>query len=369
MRKLFTAHSLGTYEKIRTKLEAIIELCGAKGIVLLIDEWSSISLNIQPYFAEMIRKTIAISDKIFLKIMALKYFTKSSVLIDPPQRIGFQQGIDISLLADLDQLLNFDSAAQNVKDFLVLIAYKHAIAEKPNLASIKPHEFEKFLCELIFDGPKPLLEIVRASEGNPRDFLAILISCGAVAQSIKKPITEKQIISIAGRHFLTNKAPEIKNHPAANRLFDKIFKQVIKTQNKLFFVSTIKAEMDERIQELWHYRFIHLRDSNFLHINEDGLPQDYSIFSMDYGKLLSLKATKKGEDIIRVMDILLNFTVGNSLLFALDDALSEHSISKLIREPLIPVLGVILVSSVEEAKIEDIEAQIETSVIDHLLEE
>ena len=87
---------------IRRALESVIENCGAQGIVVLMDEWSSIDLTIQPVLAEMLRRTLTISSKISVKVVGLKYWTQTSATISPPQRIGLQVGSDISILADVD---------------------------------------------------------------------------------------------------------------------------------------------------------------------------------------------------------------------------------------------------------------------------
>lgn len=293
------------YESIRNGLEDIIELCGAKGIVILVDEWSSISLSIQPLLAEMIRKTLSMSEKIILKIAGLKFFTQTSSVIDPPERIGFQSGIDIFVLADLDELLNFDLNNDAVKDFLTLVAYKHIGQDLPAIEKTSLNDFEDYICNELFENEFAYYEVVRSSEGNPRDFLTILSTCAAVAKNdIESKITINQAINTASRHFTQNKAPEILANPNANHLYQNIYKNVVKNRQKLFLISKDKAERDKRLQELWHYRFIHLVSTNYQLVDEEGIPNEYFVYSIDYGKLLALRVHSRGEKILDDIDFL-----------------------------------------------------------------
>ena len=81
-------------------------------------------------------------------------------------------------------------------------------------------------------------------------------------------------------------------------MYDKIFKRVLKNGQKLFLLSSQKAGSNSLVQELWHYRFIHVLNEKYPVLSDDNLLQEYTVYSMDYGKLLSLKVNKTGESLV-----------------------------------------------------------------------
>lgn len=291
------------YEAIREELENLIQACGANAIIILVDEWNSIDLSVQPVLAEMIRKTIGRSNKIFLKIATLRYYTRTSMPLseEARQRIGWQPGIDITQLVDLDHLLGYDAYKQGVKDFLTFVAYQHTCLELPVLKDYTVKEFEDYLCNELFESHAVYSEVVRSSEGNPRDFLIILSSCCNIAKLSEQKIALDQVMRSVLEYFNGNKQPYIGDIPGGQDLYKKIFDEAVRNNSKLFLFSRQKAESNKKLQELWHFRAIHLINQNLTVVDENNMPHEYMVYSMDYGKLLSLKVDARGEEIVNKM--------------------------------------------------------------------
>ena len=335
------------YDEVRAKLESILEQIGATSMILLIDEWSAIDLTLQPVLAEVIRKTLAVSKRIYLKVVALKYLTRLTAAVKPPQRIGLQPGVDIFPIADLDDLLCFDIDGQAVKDFLTLIAYRHCAAHSDTVGKIALPDFEAALCSRIFETPAAYLEIVRASEGNPRDFLSLLSACCSTTLSKSKPLSQKDAVKAAVLHFTNAKEANIKQSGTAiGFLYKKLFERVVQNKQKLFLITSELADKDERLRELLHYRFIHLVNPSYTVLTDKLLPHTYAVFSMDYGKLASLKAAKAGEQLVLAMTRtagLLGVTLGSGFLTGyITNALRSAGAG----DRLIQVAGVTVVSAV-----------------------
>jgi hypothetical protein len=70
-----------------------------------------------------------------------------------------------------------DFDPQGVKDFLTLLLFRHVSVEIPVLLEYRAADFEQYLISEIFGGLDAYVELVRASEGNPRDFLSLLDQC------------------------------------------------------------------------------------------------------------------------------------------------------------------------------------------------
>ena len=104
-----------------------------------------------------------------------------------------------------------------------------------------------------------------------------------------------------------------------------------------------------RIQKLWHYRFIHLVVPMYTVITESGTPKEYSVFSMDYGKLLALKTNKGGEKVISTMRMLWSCSGQSSIVtIALNVSLAKAG----LKEKLISVAGRSIVGKVETADLD-----------------
>jgi len=354
------------YDRVRNGLENIIKQSGAKAIILLIDEWSSVNFDIQPYLAEMINKTLGHSDKIFFKLATIKYFTKTSTKVDSQQWIGFQLGVDIHILADLDDLLNYDIDKQGVKDFLTSVAYKHTCLELPEISDYTVREFENYITNELFEDPSVYFELIRASEGNPRDFLSIFSSCCSGGKLVReKKISQKQVIEHAIKYFTETKSHTISfGYKAANDLFNQIFDKVVKNGQKLFFVSAKNGD-NRLLKDLWHYRFIHLVSPSYIVVDENRTPHEYIVYSMDYGKLISLKAHKTGQNIVNAMIESLDTTISEIIPEA-RDSLSQV-ITELGGEPL-KELGKTAAADkgVEIADMTNIK-QLETYLVDDIL--
>jgi hypothetical protein len=361
------------YEMIRNELDNIIDLCGAKGIILLVDEWSSVSLPIQPILAEMIRKTLLLSDRISLKLAATKFQTQTNASIDSPQGIGLQPGVDIVELAYLDTLLNFDIEWSSMKDFLIIIAYKHICHYLPILKNHSIQDFEEYLNNEIFEGKDAFREVIRASEGNPRDFLQILIACcNSSIQNDKIKLSKRQVIHVASTYFYNTKLSMLKNNKFAITLYEKIFQIVVKGGRKAFLVSRKKAEQDVRLQELWHNRFIHLIDLPLTIIGDDRSVKEYMIYSMDYGRFLSLKSTKAGGELFdRIMSVSIFLEdiaipiMGRSIAEVVAQILRETGVTR----PLDEFIGtkIISINEVDEVSVEDIDYLMKNCLIDGVL--
>lgn len=349
------------YDEVRTALEEIIELSGARAICVLVDEWSSIELKIQPVLAEMIKKTLAVSDRISLKIVALKFLTRTSASVAAQEVIGLQPGIDIFPIVDLDELLCFDLDQQSVKDFLTLMLYQHCCAIEISLKKKNIVQFEHFICEHLFADSDAYLEIVRASEGNPRDFLGLLASCSNRIQQRNSPLDRQGAVKVANSNFTSFKQPNVQD-PRTQKLFRDIFQEVVKNKQKLFLLSSDKAANSTHIQQLWHYRFIHMVASTYTVIDSAGIPREYSVFSMDYSKLLTLKTQTSDEQLVDILTQVAGALVSNSFIALIDKTLQYTG----LKESLISVAGRTIVSEVETADL-NAERLVDHCIYDRLL--
>lgn len=164
-----------TYEKVVFPnifhcLNRLGEISQAK-FVILIDEWSNLPLDIQPHFAEFLRRCIMPSRFYSLKIAVVKGRTKYCIK-DNRVIYGFEVGADIAVSLDLDTLYMYDRDPRKVFSDLYKILWTHLRA-KHVLNGIEVGNF----LSMLFDSQESAILLVRASEGNPRDFICIIHNC------------------------------------------------------------------------------------------------------------------------------------------------------------------------------------------------
>lgn len=294
------AHVIQFAEIVR-EIENILAAIGANSLIIMIDEWAQLDIRLQPLFAELIRRTLSTSNKIHLKIAAIKYQSQFSCQIPGnPQRLGLVTGVDITELTDLNQIFTYDLDNHSVKIFLTHILSHHVGAEISNILKdqfpvvmLCEQEFYRVLVNNIFACESAYDYIIQASEGNPRDFLAILSECCTTHGSLDAlPISKDAAAQSAVGHFNGMKSQAI-DCDETLELFNSIFRHCVREESKVFLLSTDLCRRDDRINKLWNYRFIHLIDSNFVVTDKRDTAQ-YCVFSIDYGKILSLTNSEDG---------------------------------------------------------------------------
>lgn len=293
-------------ENIVAEIENILEVLESKSMMVMIDEWSQIALPLQPLLAEMFRKSLCTSNKISLKFAGLKYVTKFSTNVDNiPQRIGLQAGIDITELADLNRIFTYDIDHGAVKVYLTLIMLHHLIEEifyklkeaKPEISHLRMlnKDLYTFVVKSIFENEKTYDYIIKASEGNPRDFLSILSECCNSTGPSNLPIKPDTAIYSSINYFSTMKSENIDDKNILD-VFNKIFIHCVKNESKLFLFSQEYCCNVNEICTLFHYRFIHLIEKDIPIIQDNEDIKHFCIYSIDFGKILSLVKTPEGEE-------------------------------------------------------------------------
>jgi hypothetical protein len=328
------------FSSIRGGIECILDILEIDHIVVLIDEWSQIDVEVQPIFSELIRRTLCTSNKISFKFAALNFLTAFTTTVKG-RRVGLQPGVDITELADLNHIFTFDLDRGAVRHFLIFILIKHLLETIGR--EIYKYDFEdpqKFIAgnverifdrlfEYIFESADAFDYFVKASEGNPRDFLAMIGECCATHGAAKLPITLKAVQATAINYFTNTKAA---NFQASSRgtlqLFESIFSHCIRKKTKIFSLS---KEIDTRsalIRDMWAQRLIHLIDNNYEYFNEEDLiTRSFAIYAIDYGKILGLRSGKKGEALLEGI-----VEETSSLIGGLYDGSSHKTILDFIEE-------------------------------------
>jgi hypothetical protein len=232
-------------------LNGITEALTEKRVWILLDEWSAIPLDLQPLLADLVRRTIFPVRKITVKIGAIEQRSRFYVSTGLGHHIGIEVGADTVADLDLDDFLVFENDRKSANDFFAGLLLKHVRAQlaedegQPLIIST-PQQ----LIFMVFDTPKAFMELVRASEGIPRDALNIV---GVAARrASNRNISNENIRTAARKWYLRDKESAVAANAAARSLLDLIIDRVIRERRARAF---LLREGEELRSELIRYLY------------------------------------------------------------------------------------------------------------------
>lgn len=267
-------------------IESIIKELNNKRIWIFLDEWSDIPIDIQPFLADLIKRTLLPIRHVTIKIAAIEQRSSFLERFDN-NYIGMEVGSDISADINLDDFMVFGNDEQKSVDFFKNLFFKH-------LKSIMKEEGKSIYCPLTSDEMVSLcfttkdtfLELIRASEGVPRDAINILFN--SVETSVDDKVTMSIIRSAAKRWYESDKFGAVTSNGNAVLLLNWIIDEVIgKKRARAFLFST--ASICKEIDYLFDRRILHVLKRNISAQDVPGVR--YIVYGIDYGCYIDLIST------------------------------------------------------------------------------
>ena len=266
---------------------ALLELVAAvKPAVLLVilDEWSTIPIDLQPYLADLIRRAVFPIPGITVKVAAIEQ--RSSFKVGShSDYTGIEIGADASADVDLDDYLVFDNNAGRAVEFFQELIFRHYTPEP----SSKP-EFgtSDALIQAAFTQRNAFEDFVKSAEGVPRDAFNVLSI--AAQRSMAKKISIPTVRVAARTWFQRDKEGAIRSNAEAQELLHWIIDEVIAHRRARAFL--LKSNTRHRlIDALFDARLVHILKRNISGQEEPGVR--YDAYKLDYGCYVDLLATTK----------------------------------------------------------------------------
>ncbi|EMF0923738.1 MULTISPECIES: ORC-CDC6 family AAA ATPase [Enterobacteriaceae] len=279
-RKILRIH----FGEITKLLSNIVSKLPGKELWILIDEWSEVPMDLQPYLAELLRRILYPISGITVKIAAIAH--RCNFLIndqDTGVRVGIELGSDASSVINLDEYMVFDNDRDAAKIFFKNLLHKHAQAIDKN--SICDVEASLFIND-VFTQPSAFDEYVRAVEGVPRD--AINIISLAAQSALENKISIVHVRKSAQKWFQVNKHTALNSKPEAVVLLDKIINEVIgHRKTRGFLISN--ENHNPLIDYLYDMRVIHVLKQGVSARNTIG--KKYTLYTLDYGCYVELMSS------------------------------------------------------------------------------
>jgi hypothetical protein len=276
------------FSAVSFHLDKALRALGISRLLLLLDEWIALPLDVQPYVAEFLRRTILHSHLYTIKIASLEYASQFSISSHESPRIGFELGGDIIANVDLDDYYVYERAPDRATTIFGELLFRHIQADLTD--QYLSHTYglkapDEFL-EYIFDDPSTFEELVRAGEGVVRDFLCIFTSAyfRAVQQSLSR-IDRRSVEQAALDWFEIEKAPNLSRRQ--EYVLQKIVEQVIGVKRSRCFLLERRLALNPLIQSLFDLRLIHLLRRGYTDREHPGVR--YNVYALDYGTYVNLR--------------------------------------------------------------------------------
>ena len=274
------------FTDIARALRKLAEALTCRRIWLLLDEWSSIPLELQPYLGEFLVRCIFPLRHFTVKIAAIEQQTRFRTMVNGRQ-IGLELGADAGANVNLDDFMVYEGNEEQSRDFFLGLFYKHLTGD-PGLAAVDKLIEPNDVIRLAFSESSTFNELVRAAEGVPRD--ALYIAQKAARRAGKGKISMALVRAAARDWYQDDKARALEGNPKAQQLLQWINYEVIREKRARAFLVDEKHARDPLLLTLFDARVLHLIRHGYSAQDQAG--DRYDVWLIDYGAYVDLLQTK-----------------------------------------------------------------------------
>lgn len=276
------------FGRIGTALSGLVDVLGVERLWLLIDEWSEIPIDLQPFLADLLRRTVLPIRTITLKIAAIDHRSNFSISQRRGEYVGLELGADIAADLNLDDFLVFDNKEGRATDFFKRLIFQHYANSEhasPEINTADKLIQAAFTQYTVFD------EFVRAVEGVPRD--ALNLATKVATKAFGSPIAMTHVRAGARDWYQQDKHAVIREDSALDILLTRIIEEVIGVRKARAFLLQSNRRVEE-IEKLFDSRILHILKKNVSSRDEPGVR--YDVYKIDYGCYVDLINTVKAPE-------------------------------------------------------------------------
>lgn len=257
-------------------------------IWLLLDEWSAIPIELQPYLADLIRRCILPINGLSVKIAAIEQRSDFQIPGERGDYTGIEIGADVTADLNLDDFMVFDHNSSKAVAFFRKLIFNHFQSVDSYGAVASGIATESDFSRLAFTQRNAFDEIVRAAEGVPRDAINVLGICAQKAGH--NPISVSHARSAAKTWYQRDKESAVSANAKAAALLRWIIDEVIAHRKaRAFLVES--GTYDPLIDSLFDSRVLHLLKRNISAQEQPGVR--YDAYKIDYGCYVDLLTTAR----------------------------------------------------------------------------
>ncbi len=271
------------FGSVQTSLEGLIKVLGIGRIWLLIDEWSEVPNDLQPYLADLLLRIILPVKNCILKIAAIEHRSNFHIPLARGEYIGLELGADVSANLNLDDFLVFDANEERSINF-----FKHLIFHHYRNSESKSEEIQNAddLIRLAFTQQNAFVEFVQAVEGVPRD--ALNLAAIAATKAYGHKISVNHVRGSARDWYQRDKSSVLRGSPEIAQALHVINNEVIGKRKARAFLFRNDTRNDT-IEVLFDARLLHILKRNISSKDTPGIR--YDVYKLDYGCYVDLLNT------------------------------------------------------------------------------
>ncbi len=275
------------FGNVNKTLSELVKALSPRRLLVVLDEWSTIPLELQPYLADLVRRAMFPISGLTVKVAAIEQRSNFR-LGSSPDYTGIEVGADASADVDLDDYMVFDNNSARATEFFEQLLFKHYSSESAD----KP-EFEdaEALIQAAFTQRNAFEDFVRSAEGVPRDAFNILSI--AAQRGLQDRISIPTVRVAARTWFQRDKESAVRSNGEAEQLLHWIVDDVIGHRRARAFLLRSNTR-HPLIDALFDARVLHIIKRNISGHDEPGTR--YDVYKLDYGCYVDLLATTKAPD-------------------------------------------------------------------------
>jgi hypothetical protein len=274
------------FGSVRQVLDQMLALMRPRRVWLLLDEWSTVPVDLQPYLADLLRRSVFPLNSITVKIAAIEQRSRFRVGEDVGDYIGIEVGADAAADVNLDDFMVFENDAERAREFFKELLFKHASASQVFEQRASAPTTSDELIRQGFTQINTFDELVRAAEGVPRDAINILSL--AAQDALDEQISVNHTRRAAQKWYQRDKEAGVRANERANELLHWIIDEVIGNRKARAFL--LRSNVNHSlIEALFDARILHILKRSISTHDQPGVR--YDVYKLDYGCYVDLIAT------------------------------------------------------------------------------
>jgi len=270
-------------------LERFSRSIAPRRVWLVLDEWSSVPLELQPFLADLLRRSVLPVRGYTVKIGAIEQRSRFQIALDGGDYLGMELGADVTADVNLDDFMVFENDPNRAKVFFSELLYKHyraAVGDGEESGDVARSASQ--LTGDAFTQVTALDEFIRATEGVPRDAINII---GLAAQrALDDPISVNHIRTAAKAWYQRDKEAAVSANPRAHALLHWVIDEVIGDRRARAFLLR-RDVAHPLIDSLFDARVLHILKKSISAHDQPGIR--YDVYKLDYGCYVDLVTTAR----------------------------------------------------------------------------
>jgi hypothetical protein len=267
------------FSDVARALRELAKTLSSRRIWLILDEWSSVPRDIQPYLAEFLKRCVLPLSPLTVKITAIEQQSTFRTMTQPETFIGFELGADIGANLTLDDFMVYEKNEERARSFFADLFFKHLTSGTDDGLQIEGLSEPSDLIRLGFTDIRAFDELVRAAEGVPRD--AIYIAAHAAMQARDGKISVPLVRDSARNWFQTDKARALRSQQQADELLKWIIENVIRGKKARAFLVNERDADNRLLLSLFDARVLHIARRGYSAQDHPG--ERFDVWIIDYG--------------------------------------------------------------------------------------